>query len=295
LAKLIYQAGFATEALEPICDDTGTLGPLQLTQAPDVSGPASDKMGISSSRAKFTLTRPKELSANVRDNCYVGAVVNPFPRSIGYFKIQATFELPTWSGSATAYGWAPVIFYRRGGVDYWPYRDDRPTVSLRSSLANGVLTVQMNMPGQSTQIAPVVMPSEVAGEINSGDPVRSSFTLELLVARAQLGRARARVEAHTSGPPGAYSVSRWFKHKLITEERASYDPRNQPDLTFPPGDRPHNEQSDSVGFALAIASANEEGTASITISDFRIYQLNLLEIIIGKIGSIFGSLLGRTR
>ena len=45
MAKLIYQAGFESEALDAAGGDSAdTLGPMQLTQGPEVPGSAIDKL-----------------------------------------------------------------------------------------------------------------------------------------------------------------------------------------------------------------------------------------------------------
>jgi hypothetical protein len=164
-----------------------------------------------------------------------------------------------------------AIFYRKGGVDYWPFRNERPTVTLRSTLKTGTLSAQMNMPGQSSQIAPVPVTDGVYAEIYaSGDPQRSTFTLEILVDRKWFGIARARLEAQ--GPTSPYVSSRWFRHDLITEETMEKSPIGPID----PEARPEVE---SAGFAIAIATADQDGTAAITVSDFRIYSLSLLEVL----------------
>ena len=118
MAKLIYQAGFESEALDAAGGDSAdTLGPMQLTQGPEVPGSAIDKLTMLASppRAQFTLTRAKDFPVNdLKTNCYVGAVVYPFSWNVPYFKVRATFELPDWQSTATKFGWAAAVFYRKG-------------------------------------------------------------------------------------------------------------------------------------------------------------------------------------
>ena len=290
MAKLIYQAGFESEALDAAGGDSAdTLGPMQLTQGPEVPGSAIDKLTMLASppRAQFTLTRAKDFPVNdLKTNCYVGAVVYPFSWNVPYFKVRATFELPDWQSTATKFGWAAAVFYRKGDADYWPRDDERATITMRSALANGVLQSYLNMPGRSNNVPAVVIPPEVFGELYSADSQRSTFTLEMIVDRARFAQARARLEAHGSGPTGHYDVARWFKHALLTEETEARRPR--PTI---PDSRPTPDPRDSVGFALAIASCDQKGTASITISDFRIYELSLMELLFRKIADWLSSLL----
>lgn len=301
MGKLIYQAGFESDALEPAGGDGAeTLGALRLTQPPDVPGPATQLiMWASPPRAEFALTRAKDFPVNNdRENCYFGAVVDAFPRSIDYFKIRATFEMPQWVGGTTTmdYGWAAVIFYRKDNSEDWPFPGERATVTFRSGSAGGVRTARLNMPGATDVLGgkPPPVPTDLyAGIYESGDRQRSTFTLELLVDRNWLGIARARLEARVyerSEAPNplmsplrlptwsSHVEYRWFTHPLITE-----------DLTEEPG-----MTTDSVGFALSIASASDEGTAMITISDFCVYRLTILEVawlrfreVIIKAGDIF--------
>ena len=279
LARLIYQAGFENNAFMPPTDLLG-LGPLQLTQSPELPGSARTDV-LKQSGLRLTVTRTSSPDTD-KDDTYVGAVV-PFRDDIDLFKIRATFELPEWDSVAQKYGWAMVLFVRKG--DY-PARDERTTVTLQSALNTDGLFGKVNTPG-----GPAVDPANAAPEIpesiraaifDSGDRSGSTFTLELLVNRRnKVARAgfepRARLWARWFPGRGGflyrwmpYAKHRWFTHRLIT-----------PPL---PGDPVG--PIESAGFAIAITKEGL-GTASATVTDFRIYTLSLFDILLAGWTGIF--------
>lgn len=293
MPQLIYVAGFKSVAMYPVMDIVPPIGPLQLTQPPDPPQGAGGQLDLLTSpdRAKLTLTRPSSLEANnVRDNCYVGAAVNPFPRDIQYFKVRATFELPTWESEAANYGWAAVVFYRKGDAAYWPSRDDRATVTLRSASQAGTRSARLNTPGQTQVPGQQPLPSipdRIYAEVyTSNDRARSTFTIEILVDRKTFGIARAKLEAHDPETSTPYVVTRWFKHALITNDLTD----NVDSPSIGPVDPDGRDKTDSVGFAVGIASCTDasgtpvDGIATVTISDFRIYRLSLIDVALARFG-----------
>jgi len=300
MAELIYRAGFKTEALEPADGSYASqLGALRRIQAPAEPGLVQSlSTPASPHRAVMTVTRPPTLATDSeRDNCYVGALVQNFPRSIDYFKVRATFELPAWESPATNFGWAAAIFYRSENADDWPYSEERATLTMRSQATDGERAGRLNMPGATNVEGgrPGTVPSAVYDAIyETGVRQLSMFTLELLVDRKKFGVARGRLEARARersefpDPPGSppsppswrpYLDGRWFTHPVISANmNKKPDPIGLPDPTH------------SVGFALAIASSNDSakapvyGKATITISDFSVYRLSLLEVLVARWG-----------
>lgn len=307
MAELMYRAGF-TKGLEPVGGDPA-LGPLQYTQAhtldelPTVGiTPLDDHSGLLASVLRDFPEDDSDIPAGQKkDDCYVAEVVNPFPHNISYFKVRATFEGPHGAfDNADDYGWAMVVFARKGPVDYWPTRDERVTVTLQSGRKSGVSTLRMNTPGGAKPGTAYPYPSssgqgpllpEILRKVifGSGDPadseVPSKFTLELLIDReSDIARAgiECRINRDEFGSRSQFTdftQRRWFIHHLLSGRIRS----------DPPSPLVQKMPIDTVGFALAVASG--KGNATVKIRGFEIYRLNIIDIWVIRLGELLSRLL----
>jgi hypothetical protein len=276
LAKLIYRTDFASRGY-PASTDDYHLGPLHQTEStiPGVTAGGAMTHVASPPGAHLQVTRlvtdpATDEGGATKDDCYHGAVAENFPHYLHCFKIRATFELPEWDSNAPEYGWALVVIARRGDATVGTTSDDRVAVTLRSfKNATGTGAI-LNVPGGTALTPKVNLPPQLYSDIyKSHDPVRSTFTIELLIDQID-HQARAGLEAF-SAVTGSFTQRYWFTHPLMA--------------TTP--------KVDAVGFVVAVARG--QGTASAIIRDFSVYRLSWLEIVVTRIARMVDSLLGWNR
>lgn len=297
MARLIYDVTFYNGTFEPVFGHK--YGPLQITQPPDLPGVAEMK-AVSPSGLRLTLTRTKASEdtpgdpCRKTDDCYIGAVLYPFPADLDAFKIRATFELPRWQDgielpelgsrghSPADYAWAMVVFARVGDARYVPVRWERTTVTLQSTRESGKLEARMNTPCGAPEGTPSYSfdnpyprsprPDPIPDDVRKGIfESTERVTIELLIDRK--GEiARAGLEAVIPGnPPKPYRDHRWFVNPNIAGEMKG--------------------PIDSVGFAIANASGLADVSkvdpvtvsASVIIREFSVYKLDPLDLFIAWI------------
>jgi len=294
LAELLYHAGlrlsvdptnpdYRPKPLPPIFDGA-TPDPLHIIRSPVQPGSAAVE-NAQTSGLKLTLIRTEDtqddnpIPGDKKDDCYVGAVVTGLPTDLRFFKVQVSFEAPTWDSSASTYGWAAAVFARKGDPSFYPTRNDRTTITLASSRNDaGVVAAKLNVPGgapldtplpfpQNGGVDPSPLPDLARTAIyESGN--RGHFTLELIVDR-QRKNARAALQSRLFAW-FTCRKKRWFHHPLIMDQA---------------------NRIESIGFALGIASGI--GTATIEVHDFRIYRLTSFEIFLIRLGALFGGIFSR--
>lgn len=270
VTSLVYQAGFANRALEPVVDVLH-LGPLHPTQTASLgSDPLEPKLEMIPAQPaqgrpaglRLMLERPLGADGNplTTNLVAVGAVVNPFPAGLELFMLTGRFELASGPHDVPD-AWAVTVQARQGDIpDAITDRRQRITVTLQSSYnaaATDSYGARMNTPGGGPvgTAFPIPnglgsgpwVPDAVRDAVYSMDPFRSGFELEQLVdRRADIGRAGLQARFHSN----PYIERRWFVHDLIGISKGPIT---------------------TVGFMLAIAGGN--GPVQVTVTDFRIYRV----------------------
>lgn len=292
--RLLYLAGFVDRNLAPIIDPLH-LGALHLTTTDGMpfSSTAMHMIPVSPAlphgAARFTITRPASLPSGIIG---FGPVVHPFPSNLKVFKISATFSRPL--GPHGTDTWAVVVHAREGCVPDTATRDTRITVTLQSApdKITNVAGARMNTVGGAPPGTP--LPFEAGS--GSGEPIPPDVFDQLFLSSGTVAAAVGNLSANEvelpDRVPEAVFTLDLFVDRIAAVGHATLYVRareGEDGVVFDPGPGYTVGYSENRAFihpfipasatkvigaaGIAIALANSNGPASVTLRDFRIYGL----------------------